>query len=247
MKEHIKQDSALYTTLQNEAARVIRQNEHTQAHRNLDSQDPSLATPGMHSLPPGGGTSAMTTKVTAREREDEETLTQLQIEYNALLRRHAEAENTIDELRLGAKVSLYSDSPTPQQGQMGSLAAPHHAQTLSIGRMGAGSLVAPSGSHGYISSVVSEYNLYRSSYTSITSGRFDLGKHEYTSAVRLYVSNEGAYGQAFILVPFQRLFSAVDSECHRNVLVISVTYEARRSCCMPNAMGGHCLFWWRIT
>lgn len=69
------------------------------------------------------------------QRENEETLTQLQKEYNSLLRKYAEAENTIDELRLGAKVSLYSDSPTPQQGQLGSLATAHHAQTLSIGRI----------------------------------------------------------------------------------------------------------------
>ena len=154
--------------------------EHTLAQGKIDFGDrapTAVATPANHQLPPGGGTSARNPKVTAKERENEETLTQLQIEYNALLRRHAEAENTIDELRLGAKVNLYSDSPTPQQGQMGSLAAPHHAQTLSIARMGAGSLtVAPSGSHGYISSAVSEYVLYLS-YISITSERFDVGKH----------------------------------------------------------------------
>ena len=143
-------------------APVAHQEELTQAQGNANTGDRSLttvATAGIHSLPPGGSTSARNTKVTAKERENEETLTQLQIEYNALLRRHAEAENTIDELRLGAKVNLYSDSPTPQQGQMGSLAAPHHAQTLSIARMGAGSLTVPSGSHGYISSAVSEYIL----------------------------------------------------------------------------------------
>ena len=117
----------------------------------------SMATHIRHSLPPGGSVTVRNTKDVAMQRENEETLTQLQKEYNSLLRKYAEAENTIDELRLGAKVSLYSDSPTPQQGQLGSLATAHHAQTLSMGRIGAGSLTVPSGSHGYISSAVSEF------------------------------------------------------------------------------------------
>ena len=157
--------------LQNEAVAVVHHDEHIQSNANtVDRSLATVATPVLNPLPPGGSMSARSMKVTAKERENEETLTQLQIEYNALLRRHAEAENTIDELRLGAKVNLYSDSPTPQQGQMGSLAAPHHAQTLSIARMGAGSLVVPSGSHGYISSAVSEYILYLS-YMAVTIGK----------------------------------------------------------------------------
>ncbi|XP_060916647.1 microtubule organization protein AKNA isoform X1 [Labrus mixtus] len=38
---------------------------------------------------------------------------QLQEDYNILLTKHAEAKNTIDRLRLGAKVNLYSDPPKP--------------------------------------------------------------------------------------------------------------------------------------
>ncbi|KAM6975905.1 LOW QUALITY PROTEIN: uncharacterized protein akna [Tautogolabrus adspersus] len=38
---------------------------------------------------------------------------QLQENYNILLTKHAEAKNTIDRLRLGAKVNLYSDPPKP--------------------------------------------------------------------------------------------------------------------------------------
>ncbi|XP_056588089.1 microtubule organization protein AKNA isoform X2 [Triplophysa dalaica] len=38
---------------------------------------------------------------------------QLQEDYNRLLTKYAEAENTIDRLRLKAKVSLYSDPPKP--------------------------------------------------------------------------------------------------------------------------------------
>ncbi|KAF5896244.1 AT-hook-containing transcription factor-like isoform X1, partial [Clarias magur] len=40
---------------------------------------------------------------------------QLQEDYNRLLTKYAEAENTIDRLRLEAKVSLYSDPPKPSQ------------------------------------------------------------------------------------------------------------------------------------
>nr|XP_010955505.1 microtubule organization protein AKNA isoform X1 [Camelus bactrianus]XP_045374196.1 microtubule organization protein AKNA isoform X1 [Camelus bactrianus]XP_045374197.1 microtubule organization protein AKNA isoform X1 [Camelus bactrianus] len=38
---------------------------------------------------------------------------QLQEDYHKLLTKYAEAENTIDQLRLGAKVNLYSDLPQP--------------------------------------------------------------------------------------------------------------------------------------
>uniref|UniRef100_A0A8C6DMB3 AT-hook transcription factor n=1 Tax=Moschus moschiferus TaxID=68415 RepID=A0A8C6DMB3_MOSMO len=38
---------------------------------------------------------------------------QLQEDYHKLLTKYAEAENTIDQLRLGAKVNLYSDPPRP--------------------------------------------------------------------------------------------------------------------------------------
>ncbi|XP_019366043.1 PREDICTED: AT-hook-containing transcription factor isoform X2 [Gavialis gangeticus] len=42
-----------------------------------------------------------------------ELVQQLQEDYHRLLTKYAEAENTIDQLRLGAKVSLYSDPPNP--------------------------------------------------------------------------------------------------------------------------------------
>ena len=116
----------------------------------------NMATHSRQSMPPGGSANLRSPKDLAKHVENEETLTQLQKEYNALLRKYAEAENTIDELRLGAKVNLYSDSPTPQQGQLGSMGGAHHAQTLSIGRMGSGSLTVPAGGHGYINSAVGE-------------------------------------------------------------------------------------------
>ena len=39
-------------------------------------------------------------------KQNEETLDQLQKEYQNLLKKYAEAENVIDDLRLGAKVSF---------------------------------------------------------------------------------------------------------------------------------------------
>ncbi|KAL1777251.1 AT-hook-containing transcription factor isoform X1 [Sigmodon hispidus] len=44
-----------------------------------------------------------------------ELVHQLQEDYHKLLTKYAEAENTIDQLRLGAKVHLYSDPPQPGQ------------------------------------------------------------------------------------------------------------------------------------
>nr|XP_042127217.1 microtubule organization protein AKNA isoform X2 [Peromyscus maniculatus bairdii] len=44
-----------------------------------------------------------------------ELVHQLQEDYHKLLTKYAEAENTIDQLRLGAKVHLYSDPPQPRQ------------------------------------------------------------------------------------------------------------------------------------
>uniref|UniRef100_A0A8C6W7I6 AT-hook transcription factor n=1 Tax=Nannospalax galili TaxID=1026970 RepID=A0A8C6W7I6_NANGA len=44
-----------------------------------------------------------------------ELVHQLQEDYHKLLTKYAEAENTIDQLRLGAKVHLYSDPPKPSQ------------------------------------------------------------------------------------------------------------------------------------
>ncbi|XP_069799489.1 microtubule organization protein AKNA [Dendropsophus ebraccatus] len=51
-----------------------------------------------------------------------ELVHQLQEDYHKLLTKYAEAENTIDRLRLGAKVHLYSDPPQPSHSiQMGTI------------------------------------------------------------------------------------------------------------------------------
>jgi len=69
-------------------------------------------------------------------KEKELTLEQLQKEYNNLLKKHATAENLIDELRLGAKVTLYSDGPEAGQAQMGSMPPAQHGQVFNIPQPG---------------------------------------------------------------------------------------------------------------
>ncbi|XP_007474575.2 microtubule organization protein AKNA isoform X2 [Monodelphis domestica] len=60
-----------------------------------------------------------------------ELVQQLQEDYHKLLTKYAEAENTIDLLRLGAKVNLYSDPPKPSRGvQMGTM--PHGTKVMSF-------------------------------------------------------------------------------------------------------------------
>ncbi|CAN0179400.1 unnamed protein product [Lampetra fluviatilis] len=56
---------------------------------------------------------------------------QLQEDYDRLLTKYAEAENTIDQLRLGAKVSLYSDSPVPRQ-VVQQRVLPHSSQVMTL-------------------------------------------------------------------------------------------------------------------
>nr|XP_027805198.1 microtubule organization protein AKNA isoform X1 [Marmota flaviventris]XP_027805199.1 microtubule organization protein AKNA isoform X1 [Marmota flaviventris]XP_027805200.1 microtubule organization protein AKNA isoform X1 [Marmota flaviventris] len=60
-----------------------------------------------------------------------ELVHQLQKDYHKLLTKYAEAENTIDQLRLGAKVNLYSDPPQPSHSlQMGMM--PQGTKALSF-------------------------------------------------------------------------------------------------------------------
>ena len=51
-------------------------------------------------------------------QEVDQLYQKLQSEYDNLLAKHALAENTIDQLRIGARVNLFSDSPIPHQAQI---------------------------------------------------------------------------------------------------------------------------------
>ncbi|XP_071430151.1 microtubule organization protein AKNA isoform X2 [Pithys albifrons albifrons] len=58
---------------------------------------------------------------------------QLQDDYHKLLTKYAEAENTIDQLRLGARVSLFSDPPQPSHSlAVGTVGTGCPVMTLSI-------------------------------------------------------------------------------------------------------------------
>ncbi|XP_062447289.1 microtubule organization protein AKNA [Rhea pennata] len=58
---------------------------------------------------------------------------QLQDDYHKLLTKYAEAENTIDQLRLGAKVSLYADPPKPSHSvHMGTVGTSSKVMAFSI-------------------------------------------------------------------------------------------------------------------
>ncbi|XP_029467233.1 microtubule organization protein AKNA [Rhinatrema bivittatum] len=62
-----------------------------------------------------------------------ELVHQLQEDYHKLLTKYAEAENTIDQLRLGAKVNLYADPPKPSQSlQMGAVSQGSRVMAFTI-------------------------------------------------------------------------------------------------------------------
>ncbi|XP_022786867.1 serine/arginine repetitive matrix protein 2-like isoform X2 [Stylophora pistillata] len=54
-------------------------------------------------------------KEKSQRKETDEVNQRLQDDYDELLKKYAQAENTIDQLRIGAKLNLYSDLPPPQQ------------------------------------------------------------------------------------------------------------------------------------
>nr|XP_020470799.1 AT-hook-containing transcription factor [Monopterus albus] len=78
----------------------------------LDTTDGSPAPPACNSPPDSAPNSTVPQEFRCRQQAAT-LLDQLQEDYNKLLTKYAEAENTIDRLRLEAKVNLYSDFPKP--------------------------------------------------------------------------------------------------------------------------------------
>lgn len=62
-------------------------------------------------------------KERSSRKEKDEVYQRLQDDYDELLKKYAQAENTIDQLRIGAKLNLYSDLPPPQQSSFVHVAA----------------------------------------------------------------------------------------------------------------------------
>ncbi|XP_069121674.1 microtubule-associated protein futsch-like isoform X2 [Argopecten irradians] len=85
-----------------------------------------------------------------KRKQATELVQQLQKDYDKLLSKYASAELTIDQLRLGARVTLHSNSPTPSQATSGSLQSLQQPQVMQLNR----GMKSPSpfqGSLGYAS------------------------------------------------------------------------------------------------
>lgn len=67
-------------------------------------------------------------------KESEELYKRLQEDYDQLLTKYAQAENTIDHLRIGAKLNLYSDLPPPQQSTFVSVPRERQPQAFNFPR-----------------------------------------------------------------------------------------------------------------
>ena len=71
----------------------------------------------------------------SKRKQATELVQQLQKEYDSLLSKYALAELTIDHMRLGARITLHADSPTPtsvQSGMMSPGAGGHKAQVMQL-------------------------------------------------------------------------------------------------------------------
>jgi len=80
-----------------------------------------------------------------RERRRHElTARQLQQNYDDLLRSHAEKELTIEQLRLGARVSLMVDPPVPEHAVTGAVPGPQRAVVFSVPKAGVATITAMS-------------------------------------------------------------------------------------------------------
>ncbi|XP_074654583.1 uncharacterized protein LOC141908433 [Tubulanus polymorphus] len=75
-------------------------------------------------------------------KQQDEVIQQLQDDYDKLLTKYALAEVTIDQLRLGAKLNLYSDSPTPVQFSTGHVPSAHHVSAFNISHMTQAGMIA---------------------------------------------------------------------------------------------------------
>ncbi|XP_074780070.1 microtubule organization protein AKNA isoform X2 [Athene noctua] len=84
-------------------------------------------------VPPQPPTTAGLPQEFRSPRQATQLVQQLQDDYHKLLTKYAEAENTIDQLRLGARVSLYTDPPQPSRSlAMGTVGTGCRVMAISI-------------------------------------------------------------------------------------------------------------------
>jgi hypothetical protein len=119
---------------------------------NAKQQDKKRHKQGSEMLDAAGGSSSMedsedggvtSDKLKARflaeikeRKKHEETAKLLQRNYDDLLRSHAEKELTIEQLRLGARVSLVCDPPTASHAETGVAAKPQRAMVFNVPKQG---------------------------------------------------------------------------------------------------------------
>ena len=127
-------------------------------------------------------------------RRHEQTARQLQRNYDDLLRSHAEKEITIEQLRLGARMSLVVDPPVPGHAVTGTLPGPQRAVVFSMPKAGVASAVLPATSQAailvddgllsFLSTIISSvFGLYEGVTQPFRVGLNPLEPYKYSPAV----------------------------------------------------------------
>lgn len=134
-------DDSIYPTtsmaeFENQLNSLSRSRSRTES-RNMDDTLSDISSRDVSELSLRGG---------MHHREALETYRRLQSDYDELLTKYAQAENTIDQLRIGAKLNLYSDLPPPQQSTVVNITRGKQPQVFSFPRAGKASLSHPSNS-----------------------------------------------------------------------------------------------------
>ncbi|XP_052221934.1 uncharacterized protein LOC127838312 isoform X2 [Dreissena polymorpha] len=105
-----------------------------------DKSDPKSAASDV----PKGELTKKLKQESSKRQQATQLVKQLQSDYDKLLSKYALAELTIDQMRLGAKISLHAQSPTPSQATSGSLQSAQHLHMLQLTGPQRGSVVSAS-------------------------------------------------------------------------------------------------------
>lgn len=120
--------------------------------RNINIDDHEIDLPELPELEPKSNSSdvpkgELTKKLkqeSSRRQQATQLVKQLQSDYDKLLSKYALAELTIDQMRLGAKISIHAASPTPSQATSGSLQSAQHLQMIQLANAQRASVVSAS-------------------------------------------------------------------------------------------------------
>lgn len=93
---------------------------------------------------PKGELTKILKQESSKRQQATQLVRQLQFDYDKLLSKYALAELTIDQMRLGAKISIHANSPTPSQATSGSLQSAQHLQMLQLAGSQRGSITSAS-------------------------------------------------------------------------------------------------------